>query len=155
MPEVEVRATNGFHGVFAIRDIHRGERFIPVEGEIRASPTRYSIQIGRDRHVDASHDDPPWKFMNHGCDPNVALSDDGRCFVALRDIRPGEEIRFNYLTTEWEMAEAFQCHCGAANCYGLIAGFKNLDYPSQMALLGRTTEHIREMFAESVASSPR
>ena len=147
-PSVEVRTNNGFNGVFAVRDISRGERLIPVRGIMRTVPTRYSIQVGKSLHIDAGVENPPWMFLNHGCDPNVGFLEDDRCFTALRNIRSGEEIRFNYLTTEWEMAEPFACHCGAEGCFGWIAGFKNLDHASQIKLIDSTAGYIKEMYSE-------
>lgn len=34
-------------------------------------------------------------------------------FRALRDIQPGDELSFFYPSTEWEMAQGFECKCGA------------------------------------------
>ena len=45
---------------------------------------------------------------------------------ALRHIETGEAITCFYPATEWEMAEPFECHCGAPNCLGTITGAKNL-----------------------------
>ena len=43
-----------------------------------------------------------------------------------RDIKKGEDITFDYTTTEYEMARAFKCLCGVANCLGEVKGFKFL-----------------------------
>lgn len=55
-------------------------------------------------------------------------------FRALRNISPNEEITFNYLTTESEMAAAFNCICGSANCFGFIQG-RNFLSPAQASRL--------------------
>lgn len=36
--------------------------------------------------------------------------------MARRDIAAGELISFDYLSTETEIAEPFDCHCGAPGC---------------------------------------
>ena len=41
---------------------------------------------------------------------------DKREFVAIRDIDEGEEITFDYHSTEDEIAEEFDCVCGSENC---------------------------------------
>ncbi|MEX0746406.1 MAG: SET domain-containing protein-lysine N-methyltransferase [Rhodothermales bacterium] len=146
MREFDVRTNNGFAGVYAAKAFKKGERIFPVEGPIQDFPSRYSIQIGRNRHVEAGPDNPPWKYLNHSCDPNTALDVEGRAFYALREIKAGEEIRFNYLTTEWEMATPFECHCGAPECARHIAGFKHLDGELQLRLLNEVADHIREAF---------
>lgn len=55
---------------------------------------------------------------------------------ALRDIAPGEEITFNYLTTESGMAVPFNCICGSSNCFGFIQG-RNFLTRSQAERLAR------------------
>jgi hypothetical protein len=44
----------------------------------------------------------------------------------LRAIRKGDELFYFYPSTEWEMAEPFQCLCGSPNCLGRIAGAAHL-----------------------------
>ena len=54
---------------------------------------------------------PPERYINHSCEPNthvVRQSD-----VALRDIKPGEEITSDYMDLE---TENFKCHCGSKKC---------------------------------------
>ncbi|KNH06571.1 hypothetical protein XU18_2592 [Perkinsela sp. CCAP 1560/4] len=58
--------------------------------------------------------------------------------VALRDIQKGEILSFNYLTTEYDMDEPFDCLCGGARdaevedgetlpkCFGTIKGYRHL-----------------------------
>ena len=146
MKVFDVRTNNGFAGVFAAKAIRQGERVFSVEGPTQDIPSRYSIQVGRDRHIEAGPDNPPWKYLNHSCNPNLALDADARAFYALREIDAGEELRFNYLTTEWDMATPFECHCGAPECARRVAGFKNLNPEAQIRLLDQVTEHIHEEY---------
>ena len=146
MKVFDVRTNNGFAGVFAAKAIRKGERVFPVEGPMQDFPSRYSVQVGRDRHIEAGPENPPWKFLNHSCDPNLALDTEARAFYALREIDAGEELRFNYLTTEWDMATPFECHCGARECFHHVAGFKHLDRDAQLRLLDQAAEHVREAF---------
>lgn len=44
-------------------------------------------------------------------------------FVAKRDIARGEQLRFDYETTEWALRAPFDCACGSADCRGTVAGF--------------------------------
>lgn len=55
-------------------------------------------------------------FFNHSCDPNAGIKRESELF-ALRDIESGEEVTFDYSTTEhsgipWVM----KCICGVTNC---------------------------------------
>jgi hypothetical protein len=70
--------------------------------------------------------------------------------VAVRDIPAGEELTFDYLTTEWEMATPFACRCGAADCRGLIQGFKHLSPEAQAHLISRCSPYLVRRFAAIV-----
>lgn len=58
-------------------------------------------------------------YMNHSCDPNMASLPDLWTGIALRDIEAGEELTYDYATTDSEYAN-FECACGAANCRKII-----------------------------------
>jgi hypothetical protein len=58
-------------------------------------------------------------FMNHSCDPTVHIIDDD-LWVASRDIEPGEEICYDYGTTESLFDRIPVCGCGSLNCRGQI-----------------------------------
>jgi hypothetical protein len=56
-------------------------------------------------------------------------------FVALRNIKKGEEITYNYLTTEYDLVRDnldFDCKCGSKN--GRIKGFKFLTKSQKLKL---------------------
>jgi hypothetical protein len=64
------------------------------------------------------------RYMNHSCDPNTWWQDDNT-LVASRAIYPGEEVTYDYATTELSLDLAMPCACGTATCRGLIT---NQDY---------------------------
>ncbi|HUX49151.1 MAG TPA: SET domain-containing protein [Spirochaetia bacterium] len=120
-----------------------------LTGSVVAAPSRHSIQISQDRHLlpkPGVEREYQWQYMNHACDPNVAVDLAQMAFVSRRAIRVGEELAFNYNTTEWDMAEPFVCICGCANCTHLVSGFLHLDMESQAGLLPHCTEHIRQLY---------
>lgn len=127
---VAIAMRSGQHAVVANADIERGETVLAVTGEEVALPTRYTLQIGLDVHIEAQQDGdgpdgfPVWRFMNHGCQPNIVLR--GRKFVAVRAIRAGEEVTFDYDSTEWDMASPFRCHCNSSGCRGIVRGYRHL-----------------------------
>jgi hypothetical protein len=63
----------------------------------------------------------PARFLNHSCAPNCeAQFADGRIWlVAIRDIRAGEELTFNYGYDLTDYRE-HPCRCGAVSCVGYI-----------------------------------
>ena len=59
-------------------------------------------------------------FINHSCAPNVGIL--GQIiFVAMRDIRAGEELTYDWAMEENVPART-RCHCGAPACRGLLTG---------------------------------
>ena len=131
----------------AIRPIAAGERLFKIEGKRTKTPTRYSLQIGKNLHIDIDEghsaeeilDRYFWRFMNHSCEPNSLIRD---CVViAKRDIQPGEAVTFDYNTTEWEMSEPFNCVCGSESCLGTIQGLKYLT-SSQRERLGTVAPYL-------------
>lgn len=66
------------------------------------------------------------RYMNHSCDPNTWWSDDNT-MVARRDIHPGEEITYDYATTDIAITFVMTCHCGAANCRTRVTNLDHLN----------------------------
>ena len=59
-------------------------------------------------------------YVNHCCDPNVAIQ--GQIvLVAMRDIRAGEELTIDWATTD-DLDEEMRCRCGSPHCRGVISG---------------------------------
>ena len=58
-------------------------------------------------------------FFNHSCNPNAGIK--GHILtVAMRDIRPGEEITYDYCMTDADYNYSFKCNCGARNCRKVV-----------------------------------
>jgi hypothetical protein len=59
--------------------------------------------------------------LNHSCEPNLGIQ--GQIvYVALRDIKRGEELTFDYAMNGDEPYE-MKCRCGKKSCRGTITGF--------------------------------
>lgn len=106
----------GIHGVgvFTKVDIKKGSVLFKLRGCIITQPTRTSVQLGKNRHVEnvlAGH-------LNHNCHPNAKVNRKMHYFVSTRDIKKGEEITFNYNDNEEKMAAPFKCEC----CGRMIKG---------------------------------
>jgi SET domain-containing protein len=79
--------------------------------------------------IDGSCDSNPARFLNHSCAPNCeAQFGEGRVWiVAVRDIRAGEEITFNY-GFDLEDYREHPCHCGSPECVGFIVAEAFFDH---------------------------
>ena len=144
-------------GLFATRDIARDERIVEIHGTAQRAPTRYSIQTGGDEHIECHESLPeaemrarfPWRFLNHCCDPNGSIS--GRTLVARRAIAAGEQITFDYTTTEAKMAEPFECKCGAPGCLRRVQGFLALTPDEQRARALLVAPHLKSFLPKPSA----
>lgn len=147
---VAVAGDASHYRLVIVTPVRRGQTLFPIEGEPTGIPTRYSVQVGWNLHLSPAADrelspaaDPQfWRFMNHSCDPSVVLR--GLRVVALRDLKVGDEVTFDYHTTEYELAEPFSCRCGAPTCQQTIRGFRHLDSVARERLAPHLAPHLVE-----------
>ena len=130
---IEMKLYKGYKGLYARKDFTAGSVIFPLKGRISRRGNKYSVQLTTDKHLDfplirKPNDDLhyAWQYVNHNCEPSGYVNAAEYSFCALRNIGRGEEITFNYLTTEYELASPFQCECQSANCFGFIRGYKFL-----------------------------
>jgi hypothetical protein len=64
------------------------------------------------------------EYMNHCCEPNTVFTDDNT-MIATRDVEVGEEICYDYATSETPSSShmPFKCGCGKPSCRGEITGY--------------------------------
>lgn len=90
----------------------------------------------------------PERYMNHCCDPNTWWLDDDT-MIARRDIQPGEEITFDYATTEVTIPFDMVCRCGSAICRGRVTNNDHL-IPEWQARFGdHLPAHTRRAIARA------
>jgi SET domain-containing protein len=117
-------------GGFARDDIAAGTRVIEYVGEVISKQeslarcersNEYIFAIDEERDLDGNVDWNPARFLNHSCEPNCeAQFIDGHIWlVAIRQIRAGEELTFNYSYDLMDYRE-HPCRCGAKRCVGFI-----------------------------------
>lgn len=76
------------------------------------------------------------RFVNHSCQPNCEMqkwSVNGQfrmALFALRDIKEGEELTYDYNFSLFNPADGQQCKCGSDNCRGVIGGKSQRVRPS-------------------------
>jgi len=78
----------------------------------------YSYQVGEDLFLIPLREDDLviTTYQNHSCDPNTWWADDFT-LVARRTILPGEEVTFDYSTSEsLENPEMPECYCNSPYC---------------------------------------
>ncbi|MBI2252042.1 MAG: SET domain-containing protein [Armatimonadetes bacterium] len=119
-------------GLFADYKIKKGEILIRFGNEISETPAKTSIQINEREYLEGIESTNA--FLNHSCEPNSYIDFERFYLRALRNIEKGEEITYNYCTTEYDLYEKFICLCGSPKCYGRIKGFKYLSKAQKLKL---------------------
>jgi hypothetical protein len=156
-PTAVVRA-HAEYQLVVVEHVCAGNRLFTMEGDLTRSPTRYSVQIDRDLHLDLpagyateeTLDRFYWRFTNHSCEPNAAIR--GRDMVALTCVEPWEQVTFNYNTTEYDLAEPFDCRCGGTHCAGTIRGFRWLAPKAREQLRAMLSGYLITMLDAGAAS---
>ncbi|DAZ94112.1 TPA: hypothetical protein N0F65_008976 [Lagenidium giganteum] len=111
----------------AATNIKAGQVIGTAPGVFHPHPTRWTVQADMNKHLEFKGG---LEYVNHSCNPNARLvvseNTPEVAFVAIRDIKEGENLSFDYSTSEWNMDEKFDCRCGSPNCRGHIGGAKYL-----------------------------
>ena len=114
------RSFTGF-GLFATRPIKKKSRIAEYRGPIlghaaalraEAHGNRYLFEVSKHRTIDGTPRYNVARYANHSCNPNAEpVIWRGRVFIkALRNIKPGEEIVYDYGT------DYLKNVIGRANC---------------------------------------
>lgn len=130
------------YGLRADADLHANDFIFEYIGEVINEPTFrrrmiqydeqgikhfYFMSLSKSEFVDATKKGNLGRFCNHSCNPNCyvdkwVVGDKLRMGIfALRSIRPGEELVFNYNVDRYG-AKPQPCYCGEHNCIGFIGG---------------------------------
>jgi SET domain-containing protein len=155
MPRKIVARRSAIHGngVFAVAPIAKGERIIEYKGRRRThedvdagdsgdvdSGHTFLFTLNDEYVIDANFEGNTARWINHSCSPSceaVLEEDDGddrtrdRVFIeAIRDIKPGEELSYNYGITldekhTPELKKIWECRCGSRKCTGTMLQPKN------------------------------
>ena len=129
-------------GVFAAKDIKKDSRIIEYVGEkidkdesderydralefSKSNPDMgmvYIFDLNDEYDIDGDVSYNTAKWINHSCNPNceVEIIDDHIWIIALRDIKAGEELSYNYGYETIDDFEDHPCKCGSDDCVGYI-----------------------------------
>lgn len=152
-PLIEARHSS-IHGtgVYAIAPIKKGTRIIEYLGERIShdeADSRYERKGDDDGHtflfiasnrtvIDAGVNGNEARFINHSCAPNCeTVIENSRVYIdAIRSIKPGEELGYDYQLT-WESTDdaeelaLYACRCGAKKCRGTMLDKEPVDKKKQ------------------------
>lgn len=150
--QVGIMHAGDAYRLVAVRPIPSGTRLFQIDGVETSYPTRHSLQIDADLHINSPigisqadvFDQYFWRFLNHSCTPNATIRD--LTLVTLSDIAQWSDITFDYDTTEYEIACPFACHCGSAFCRQTIRGFKFLLHAERERVRSQLAPYLLRRF---------
>ncbi|XP_028757559.1 histone-lysine N-methyltransferase ASHH2 [Neltuma alba] len=151
------------YGLRAVDDISKGKFLIEYVGEVldmHAYEARqreyafkghrhfYFMTLNGSEVIDASAKGNLGRFINHSCDPNCRTEKwmvNGEICIglfALRDIKQGEEVTFDYNYVRVFGAAAKKCYCSSPLCRGYIGGGDPLN--AEVIVQGDSDEEFPE-----------
>jgi len=117
-------------GVFTTAPIKRRTKVVEYTGPIISKEEgdkiyenrdiTYLFSVGKNGDVIDGHGIAA--FINHSCDPNCETDEiKGKIWIiAIRDIRPGEELTYDYNLFDGAENDPAHCHCKAKHCRGSL-----------------------------------
>jgi len=117
-------------GGYAKKDIPKGTKIIEYVGKkIKSTDddddskeeTVYTFELNKKWDLEGEVVWNTAKNINHSCDPNceIDIIKEHIWIIALRDIKKGEELTYNYGFDLDDFAD-HPCRCGSKNCVGYI-----------------------------------
>jgi hypothetical protein len=151
---VEVRKTDIGYGVFSTAPIKAGTIIAKFIGEKYRADTamalpeimrNHALQIGENEYVFAHR--RLAELLNHSCDPNCGIKSLTK-IVAVQDIQIGQELRWDYRTTECSDWALSPCLCGEKRCTNTVGSFLDLPDEIRREYLNKdmVSKWIREKF---------
>lgn len=133
MEKYEIKNTEKYgRGVYCTKKIRKGECIRNFHGQrIKEVPCDKMIADGllnNDDVFQVQHDeyfilDDISILFNHSCNPNAGFRGESELF-AIKDIEPGEEIRYDYCATvdpnNFTFTTMTNCLCGSKECRKLL-----------------------------------
>ena len=121
-------------GLYASKDIKDGTKIIEYKGKIVTKKeveknskfdndkAIYLFNLNKRYDLDGDFKYNTARLINHSCDPNCEVAGVGlKVWVyAIRDIKKGEELSYDYGFGYDEFYKDFPCRCGSKNCVGYI-----------------------------------
>ena len=121
-------------GLFAGRDIKKGEKVIEYKGRkfthkqveeddrFDNSKAIYLFTLNERYVLDGDTKTNTAKYINHSCDPNceVDIIKGKIWIIAIKDIKKGDELSYDYGFGYDADFRQFPCKCGSKNCCGYI-----------------------------------
>ena len=86
-------------------------------------------------------------FVNHSCDPNLGFDDDFN-FIAMKSIKDGDELLWDYSFDETNPDFKMICKCGSKKCRGLITGNDWIKLSTKKGIREYLSPHVKKIISK-------
>ena len=121
-------------GLYASRNIKEGTKIIDYIGKIILKKESeknskfdnkkdiYLFNLNKKYDLDGDFKFNTARLINHSCNPNCEVAGTGlKLWIsAIKDIKKGEELSYDYGFSYDSDYKQFPCKCGSKNCVGFI-----------------------------------
>lgn len=144
---VDKRPGNYASASYSLVNLPAGALFARITTPTPATVAYSSVQAGKDLHIELNCD---LVYINHSCAPTL-IFDMARWEVRVNPdleggLKEGDELTFFYPSTEWSMAQPFDCLCKTSDCKNVIQGAKDMSLSDLDEYW--LSEHIKELLHE-------
>jgi SET domain-containing protein len=117
-------------GSFVVSKISKGEMVASFGGNVidQSELAKYSfdrvsrsLQLNSDTYLLSGNIPEAGDMINHSCEPNCGIAGTSSV-LALRDLKIGEELTFDYAMSDSSQYDEFVCACGKEKCREKITG---------------------------------
>ena len=142
-------------GIFASRDIKKGEIVALIKGQIvdhvvvdkqTSAMGPNWIGFGKNKWID---DRTIFNHINHSCNPTVGIKG-SKTVVTLKNTKKGKELLLDYSTTEsdqlWKLDK--KCKCGSENCRGKIKSIQFLPKEIFHSYIPHIPKYFQKVYIE-------
>lgn len=138
-------------GIFTKKNIKKGDYVCRIKG--RKFIWKYNEKtdrdlganwfgLGRNIWVDPIF---PLSHINHSCEPNIGIKG-SVMFYALQNIKEGEELTFDYSTSDEEIDWKMKCNCGAFSCRKYMTAIQLLPYKIYKSYLPYVPTYFQKVY---------
>ena len=121
-------------GLYANKDIEKGTKIIEYKGKVITRKKSeesskfdnekaiYLFNLNKKYDLDGDFKFNTARLINHSCDPNCEVTGTGLkiWIYAIKDIKKGEELSYDYGFNFDKDYKDYPCRCGSKKCVGYI-----------------------------------
>jgi SET domain-containing protein len=146
-------------GIHALEDIKKHEHIAFLQGSLKhksstskkdalSIPLWYGVT--KTKWIDP--EDSIWRFFNHSCNPNTAIVGTKKV-IALKNIKKGAELTFDYSMTDGDVLWEMPCRCGTNKCRTKIQSIQKIperSFKAHMPFIPKYFINLRKRYQQSV-----